>query len=428
MTKWMVHGLASLQWLIFMFANTVVIPLSVGAAFHQTPAQIGGEMARSFVVTGLACLIQAWIGHRLPLMEGQSGLWWSVILGLAAAGSASGTPLTEIGGSISVGMVMGGLVLMVCGAFNLHKWLNRLFTPVVMAVLLFLLASQLIDIFFRGMVGVSDNQPVHLGEAALSLAVLCLVSVLTVGSTGLLSNFSILIGLVFGWLAFALFFGAKTMPLVMPAWRDTSTLFAWGPPAWHMGILLSCLVTALINTTNTIATLRAAEQVFGRPVRDEQYRRSLLLSGVYTALSGPLALVAYAPYTSSIGFLRTTRILDRWPYIMGAAWFTGIGLFPPLVGFFATLPLSIGDAVLFAAYLQLFGSALQNLEGLRLNYRTIYRVALPVLLGLAIQATPARAFTTLPGLIQPVVSNGMLMGILVAVLLEAWVPWERWDH
>lgn len=418
-----VNVVAGIQWLGFMFANTVVIPLSVGTAFHQTPEAIAGAMARSFLITGLACLIQVFFGHRFPLMEGQSGMWWGVILGLAQLGTASGIPMVMLGGSVSVGIFLGGLVVMVCGALGMHRVLNRLFTPVVMAVLLFLLAAQLIDIFFKGMMGVSQYGHIQSPVALLSIGLVVLVSALTIWGRGLLSNFSILIGLATGWIAYVLQFGAGTA-MVQPKWQDIAQAFSWGAPHFQRGILVTCMVTALLNTTNTVATLRAAEPLFHRPLSASDYQRSLVLSGLFTAVSGPLTLVPYAPYTSSIGFLRTTRLFSRTPFIIGAAMFTLFGFIPPLSGFFSTLPISVGDAVLFVAYLQLFGSALNNLDGLTFDFRSIFRIALPILVGLAIQSMPSDDFSTLPGYVQPLLGNGMLMGILLSIVLETF-PWEK---
>src|SRR3954452_20321731 len=91
---------AGFQWLFFMFANTVVIPISVGGAFQLEQIEIVSAIQRSFIFTGVACLLQGFVGHRLSLMEGQSGLWWGVILSLAATASTMNLELTTVGGSI----------------------------------------------------------------------------------------------------------------------------------------------------------------------------------------------------------------------------------------------------------------------------------------------------------------------------------------
>lgn len=420
----MLAFVAGLQWLGFMFANTAVIPLSVGGAFHLSGAALAGCVARSFVLTGAACLVQALFGHRLPLMEGQSGIWWGAILSIVATLSSSHIPLAEAGGAISAGLVVTGLLIMVLGALGIHRALNRIFTPMVMAVLLLLLSVQLIDIFFRGMFGISDGGTISLKLGALSIGLALLVGILTVAAKGWLSNFSILIGIVVGWLLYARIFGAT--PVQDPTFATMTQWFAWGPWNLDPGIVGAVILVGLINITNTIATLRAAEMTFAPPVSAAQYRRSFISTGAVTAIAGVFAAVPYAPYTSSIGFLRTTRIYDRAPFLIGAALFTAIGLVPSLTGFFATLPVGVGDAVLFIAYLQLFGSAMQTLEGVTFTFRTIFRLAVPALTGLAVLSLPAGTFANLPGFWQVVLGNGMLVGILLSLVLENVVKWEKY--
>ena len=50
---------AGLQWLFFMFANTVVIPLTIGDAFDLSSVEVASALQRSFIFTGVACILQA---------------------------------------------------------------------------------------------------------------------------------------------------------------------------------------------------------------------------------------------------------------------------------------------------------------------------------------------------------------------------------
>lgn len=417
--------LAGVQWLFFMFANTVVIPISVGAAFHLSSGEITSALQRSFIYTGIACILQALWGHRLSLMEGQSGVWWGVILSLCASASVTHESLTEIGGALATGILLSGVTIAILGGLGMGNLLQKWFTPIVMSAFLILLACQLISIFFKGMMGLTQGSHIQLGVAALSLALVLLVCWLNLKGRGNLSNFSILIGIIVGWILYAFLF-----PHVAPNNATSSSLlswFPWGKPNLNIGIAGSAFLTGMINTTNTVATLRGAETLYGRKTIDWQYRRSFIVTGLNTVVAGFLGMVPYAPYTSSIGFLRSTRIFDQAAFIVGGGLFTLLGIIPALGQFFSTMPISVGDAVLFVAYLQLFGAALQNLEGIRFNFRTIYRVAGPTLFGLALFNMPSEAFTTLPAAIRPLVSNGLLMGVLLAILLENGINWSQFE-
>ena len=301
--------IAGLQWLSFLFVNIVVIPLSIGQAYDMTPLEISGNMARSFILTGAASLLQALFGHRLPLVEGQTGLWWGVVLSMANIGVASGMSLAEVGGSLSVGMILGGAAVILFGLLGFHKLLNKWFTPIVMAVLLMLLAAQLINIFFAGMLGITATGTVQIPVALLSLFLVLLVSFLTIAGRGLLSNFSILIGIMVGWILYVIFFGPSSQ-MTVPRVQDVAAVFVWGEPAFDAGIMIAGVCAALINTSNSIATFRAAEPLFGVKLRDGEYRRSFLFTGLFTVLSGIFCVVPYGPYTSSIGFCRRRAFMS----------------------------------------------------------------------------------------------------------------------
>lgn len=408
--------LAGFQWLFFMFANTVVIPISVGAAFDLEQIEIVSAIQRSFIFTGIACILQGLVGHRLALMEGQSGLWWGVILSLAATATTLEMDLATVGGSIAVGAIISGLLVAILGSLGLGNILKKWFTPTVMFVFLLLLANQLIFIFLQGMVGLNDGKYINVGVACFSFILAAITIFINVKGKGVISNLALLIGMVIGWIASTLIFGSTSSTTI----RTTPFLqwFPWGNPSLELGIIITIVITGLLNTTNTIATLKGAEDIYERETTDKQYRSSFMLSGIFTSISGLIGVVPYAPYASSLGFLQSTGIRERLPFFIGSAMFILLGLIPALSAFFSTIPQSVGNTILFVAYLQLFRSALRNIEGLSFTPKTIYKIALPALLGMSIMNIPKQAFTEVPALIQPLLANGLLMGILGALIME----------
>lgn len=416
---------AGLQWLFFMFANTVVIPITIGEAFDLSSVEVASALQRSFIYTGIACILQALIGHKYPLMEGQSGLWWGAILSISASASSAGLTISEVGGGLSVGIIFSGILIIILGALGIGKVLQRMFTPVVMSTVLFLLAAQLIGIFTKGMLGLSTRDQIHLPTAILSLFLIILVVLINIKGPGMIRNFSILIGIVTGWVLYVVFLPAE------PTEAITSTKlfnpFPWGEPTFSLGLILFAVLTGLVNTTNTVASIKGFEQIANTTTSHQQYRKSFVLTGINSVASGSFGMVPYAPYISSIGFLQSTSIFQTLPMVIGAAMFIILGLVPALGSFFTTLPVSVGNAVLFVAYLQLFSGALSNLKGINFTPKTIYRIAAPVLLGIAIMTIPVEMFSSIPMLLRPLLSSGLLMGILLAVLLENTINWSKLD-
>lgn len=408
--------LAGFQWLFFMFANTVVIPISIGGAFQLEQVEVVSAMQRSFIFTGMACLLQGFFGHRLALMEGQSGLWWGVILSLAGTASAMGLDLATVGGSIAVGVLISGILVAILGVLGMGDVLMKWFTPIVMFVFLLLLSNQLITIFLKGMIGLSEGETIDGKLTIFSFLLAAFTILIHVKGKGIVSSLNLLIGMTVGWVIAVQLFPQEASETI----KTTPLLnwFPWGTPTVEWGIIITVIVTGLLNTTNTIATLKGAEDIYGQKTTRKQYQSSFLITGSLTAVAGTIGLVPYAPYASSLGFLQSTGIRARTPFFIGAFLFIILGLVPTFSAFFSTIPHSVGNTVLFVAYLQLFRSALRNIEGLTFEPKTVYRIALPALLGLSIMTLPPVAFQTLPTLVRPILSNGMLVGIIAALVME----------
>ena len=81
------------------------------------------------------------------------------------------------------------------------------------------------------------------------------------------------------------------------------TFFPWGQPTLEWGIIITVVITGLLNSSNTIATLKGAEHIFEEETTAKQYRASFFLTGSLSTMSGAIGVVPYAPYASSLGFL-----------------------------------------------------------------------------------------------------------------------------
>jgi len=419
-------ALASLQWFIFLFANTIVVPVSVGTAFALDAPTIAELIRNSLVITGIACILQGTIGHRFPLMEGHSGLIWGLVLNLCSASSALGMSLTEIGGGIASGMMLAGAVVLLLSVFHLHKVMKKLFTPMVMSVFLFLLTFQLITIFFSGMFKLADDGSVVWPETAFAFAVAVFVALIKIRGSQRVSNFSILIGIAVGWLLHALLFETA-----QPVSADASaslfkiSLFPLGEPNLNMSIIVVTFVATFINLSNTITAVQTAGHLYKEEVTPGRMKRSYMLNGVFSMLGGALGLVQLAPFASTIGFLQSTRIFDRRPFLIGGALMVGIGLVPALSGLLATMPVTVGNAVLLIAYFQLLGTSLNSIRGFEFNSVTIHRLAVPVLVGVGVMFVDPSYYSGLPALIQPLLANGFIVGVLLSLALELLIRWDR---
>lgn len=419
--------IAGMQWFFFIFANIIVIPITIGAAFSLSTEDVTLIMRYSFIITGLACLLQALLGHKRPIMEGQSGLWWGIYLMLVTTATAQGMSLTTLGGSLALGVILSGTVTILLGVVGLGPFLAKLFNEGVMAVFILLLGFTLTSIFVKGMLGIpfreaGDRAVIDLPVASLAIFIALIVIVISIKSPAKIKSYAILIGIIIGWIMHALIFGTHETEVSS---GGAFKLFPLGTPAWDSGIVLTCVLAGLLNLSNTFGALKGTESIFGEKVTRKKYAASLVITGTTNVASGVFGLVPYAPYVSSIGYLRQTAIYDRLPFLIGSFLFFMMGIIPKVGAFFTLLPLSIGSAVLFVAYLQLLLSSIEFMKQLSLNSLNIYRLAIPVFVGTVIMMFPPSYFASIPDIVRPFLSNGLLVGIILALILENTIRWEK---
>jgi len=416
---------ASIQWMFFIFVNVVVVPISIGAAFELSTNEVVSILRTALIVTGAACILQGWIGHRYPLLEGPSGIIWGVMLTLGASAPSLGLTLKEVGGGIATGMLLAGIVTMLLAFFGAVPLIEKIFKPMVKNVFLMLLSLQLAMIFFKGMLSISEDGSMNVAITLFSFAIVIFVAFLKIKGNVLISNFSLLIGIIVGWPIFSLLFPKAGAIASIGETSGGWILFPLGQPNLQLSIVIMMFIACLLNMSNTFAAIQAASAIYKETPTTKRYRNSLLLTGMYSILGSFFGLVAYAPFASAIGFLESTQIYDKKPFFWGGAMIIALGVVPGLALMLAHLPITVGNAVLFVAYLQLFGTALKSIRVYAFNSVTIHRFAAPVLLGVSIMMADPQLFTSLPSIIQPLVSNGFMMGVLLSIVLELTMKWEE---
>lgn len=412
--------LAGLQWLFFLFTNTVVIPITIGAAFQLPQEKIITLLQFSFLFTGLASMLQAVTGHKRSVMEGQSGLWWGVILSLCYAAPSQGMSLATLGGSLAVGVILSGILTILIGLSGLATYFSKLFNSGVMAVFMFLLGCRLNTIFLQGMLGIPFGGQEKAGEIdlpvfLLSCSIAGLVMIISLKATPIIRKYSLLTGIIVGWVLFELLLNREGIDVTG---QMIIELFPLGTPAIDLGIIFTVIIAGFLNTSNTFGALKETDTIYPSHTTTNEFRRSFTISGMFTIIAGIFGLVPFAPYVSSIGLLRQTKIIERLPFILGSAMFMGMGIIPQVSQFMAKLPLSVGSAVLFVAYLRLLQSSLQYFMQITLTTGNLYRLGIPLFTGVIFMTFPLSYFQSIPSFIRPLMSNGLLIGILLSILLE----------
>lgn len=152
------------------------------------------------------------------------------------------------------------------------------------------------------------------------------------------------------------------------------------------------------------------------PVR--AYDKSLATSGLTCVVSGLTGGIGTTPFAISAGLVSVTKEKKNTAFLIGAGLFILIGIVPPLGQFFASIPESIASAVLLISVSSLAVIGLQSATREALDLRGSFVVGLGLLIGSGVMFVPAELWSGTPYWLSSVLSNGVITGTVVAIILE----------
>jgi xanthine/uracil permease len=417
-------GIQGIQWAVFILTNVIAVPVVVGAAFHMLPADISTFMQRMLLVTGAATLVQVYIGHRLPVVEGAAGMWWAIfiLLGTLSAPAKHGLVLQQL----EFGLIIAGIFLAVISFLPIIEKIRNLFTPIVTGVYLILLVSQMSGSFFKSMLGITETNHLDGKIAGICLVEVTIILVISLKAKGIWKSMGPLVGIVVGWVLFHLLGLIHTGKVYQPSgWFSIPQVFSWGQPHFDIGIVLTSVITSVVLISNVIASILVVGMALEREVHSRQYQKGILGNGIGLFVSGVFSVVGVVPLSVSAGFISTTGIKERRPLVMGAILIILAGFFPYISEFFSTLPLEVAYASLFIPFSQMLGFGIRDLMGKEPTSRNLLVIGLSLMAGIGMMFMPPTAFESVVPWLRNIVANGLLIGLILCLVLEHIIFRER---
>jgi len=412
-------SLFGIQHVLVMFTAMVGGPLIVGRLLNLPEEtrilMVSGTMIGCGIATMVSALGLGFVGPRLPIVMGV----FYIFIG----------PIVAISKELSLAAAMTALMI---GGLVQFAWspligrLHRFFPPIVTGTTILLIGTGLMKIGINVATGLGTpafGKPLTLGLAALMIV---LIIVITRFSTGVIRALSLFLTMVIGYLVSAAF-GLIDMGTVTRAdWLSLPHPFPYGGLAWPgliavLTVVVCFFATAVETTGHTLAVSR----IVGVPQEGWRIRGAVANDGAGSALSALFGGMALTSYSQNIGVISLTGVGSRFVVAFGGAFLIVMALVPKVGAIIALMP----NAVLGGVLLFMFGMVASvgvDIIGRNMTSRrdaVILAASLGV--GLGIQAAPPQAFDIVPQALRILVTDGIVMGILLAMLLNLVWPKEE---
>jgi xanthine/uracil permease len=413
-------ALQSFQWLMFLIGTSIALPIVIGSVFGLSETEISGLMQRTLFLVALGSILQKVIGHSLPIIEGPAGSWVSVFVILAAFSKQNGLSVEE---SLSLGMgslALAGCILVLMGLVKNKLFYLRVFPPLVSGVFLFLLAIQLSGIFFNGMFVIEEGK-VDWKLTNIAIFVFVLIVILSIKAKGWGKQFSLLIGIIVGWVVFAIFGGASD-PIGKSDLNSVAVpeLFSWGTPAFNGSIITATILFSFTLILNNIAAIDSMYDVYdGEKIKkQDSIRRGFVVGGINHGLSSIFSALAIVPLPVTSGFVQTTKQRSGLPFLIAAGSLLLISLMPQVVYVVSTLPVAVASAALLSTIVNMYMISLKKITSIEVKHRELSIIGISLLGGTSLFFQSPDLFKDLPSSLQIVMSNGLIVGTVVVIILN----------
>jgi uric acid transporter len=406
------------QHVLIMFSAMVASPLVIGQLLNLTAelraALITGVMLGCGVGTLISSLGVSWIGARLPLLLGA----YTVYIG----------PVVQIAKAESLGAATGALLLGAIALVAISPVIGKLrafFPPIVVGSLLIVTGLALTKIAMNVAIGANTpyfGQPITI---AFLVASILLITIIAALRSRVVRSFSVLIALVGVYIA-GFFSGLDNVANVVAApWFRAPTLLPYGISWPSVSGVTSIIIYQVVAAVYTMSITIALCVMIQVEPTERRIRGAIAGDGLGSTIAVAFGGVPLISYDQNVGAISLTGVASRYVVAISGVILVCMAFLPKVAAVIGMIqPFMLGGALVF-----MFGMIVvvgikivsQSLE----QQRDTLILAASVGLSAVVNLAPAQVFEIFPAAIRILAADGIVVGILVAILLNLVLPFEK---
>ena len=409
----------SFQHVLLMFNGIIIVPAIIATAFDVSAEQIAYLIFATIIVTSVTTWIQAVrlgrIGSGYVLFMGVSGTFFACTLDAIKVG---GLPL------VATMCLLAAPVEFLFSYFLRH--LRKIITPSVGGVVVMLVTVMVVPIGLemwtgpKGKPGFGSWENLFVGVFTFST----IMGIAVFGGTKI-RLWAPILGTAIGYGAGGFWGIVDYSHLASAPWIGLPQA-NWPGFQFHLTteaipILITFGFATLVGTIESVGDAMAVQRISERNFKKIDYDRiqgCLYADGVGNCLAGLTGTIPNTTYSGNIAVLELTGVASRRIGIFGAGILMVLAFCPKVSALIVSIPGPVLGASLVFLMGLLFATGVQLAVSGGMNYQTGVVIGVSFCVGLMMQ-TGQFFSDTLPRAFEPVMTNGLVMGGLTAVVLSA---------
>ena len=397
--------LYSLQWFVLAIAVVVTsLFIAVGS-----PAERVLYAQKVFALMGVATIIQAMWGHRMPIVVGPASvLLVGIITALAAQGDAVNT------NKIYTAVLVGGVVIALLSVGRILEHLQRVFTPRIVIVILMLIAVTL-GPTIKNLIFPAGEEPRHIFGLWFTILGVPLMALAANRLQGVMKSLVVPVALLVGCVIYYAIYGGFGEVFSKYSSSDGSLLIT--RLEFDGGIIIAfllCYVALLINDVGSIQSLGG---MLGTIDTDKRCRRGVGITGLLNIVAGGMGIIGPVNYSMSPGVIASSSCASRYALLPAGVGLIVCAFVPQLIAIMSAIPNTVIGVILLYLMGTQLAAALHMVvtTSSSKSFDEGLIIGLPVMVAMLFGAIPMQI---IPAMLRPLIGNGFVMGVITVILLE----------
>jgi NCS2 family nucleobase:cation symporter-2 len=376
----------------------------------------------AMLFAGIATLFQTVgmgpIGARLPIMQGTSFAFVSVLVVIAANdGMAAMFGAIIIGGifHFSLGSVIGKI--------------RFLFPPLVTGLVILTIGLNLVSVGIKYAAGGAAKFQMEadsfgsLAHWAPALTVVFVALGFKFWTKGTMSAAAILIGLIAGYIV-AIPFGLVSFGNVGNAgWVSIPKFMPYGFE-FNLGAVIAVVLISIVSAIETVGDTNATTKGgAGREATDDEISGATYADGLGSAIAGLFGGLPNTSFSQNAGIVAMTGVMSRHVVTISALILIGAGLIPKLGAIVSSMPLPVLGGGVIVMFGMIISAGLNMLSEVNMNRRNMIIMAVSLSVGLGLSQVPT-AVQHVGGTLNTLLISGLLPTAVIAIVLNLILPQE----
>lgn len=402
--------LLGLQWCALVVPFMIILGKIAGAFHFTDPSGLTVYLQKIAFIMAVFLVLEILWGHGLPLVMGPSTV---LLIGIISSRGFDAN-------AIYTAVMSGGVILAVAGITGIFGYLQRLFTSRVVAVVLLLIAFTLMPTVLKLVTDSQGAAPqVHM---AYALTFISAMMILHRFLTGIGKSVLILFSMVIGSIIYFIIFPGNLQTTHIVSSNFFSPFFQdmIGNVSFDIGLLISFFICFVALSINDLGSMQSINALAKAKDMAKRLNRGIFFTGLANIASGIFGVIGQVNYSVSVGVVTATGCISRFTLIPAAVFLLLISFSPMMIGFLGLVPpVVIGGVMFYTLCTQVSAGLIVAFEALdQMSLDDGMIIGMPILISTLIAFMPADFFQYFPRILQPVVGNAFVMGVIILLLLE----------